>query len=615
MSRNIGRKPKSEHERPPSRRLESLRAWIPSLVFLLLGIQEDLAQTGPDSAKGDDSTTLAFVNVGVVSMQDEVLLQGQTVVVHGELIRSIGAVDALPVPEGAKVIDGSGRYLIPGLADMHVHVDIPFAEGPVFLDAGITTVLSLGTRSPDADATLRERDLSRAPDFMGPALYTVGPLILRGSSLREAERIVRENVELGFDMVKVYGDVSPEAFDRLHETARQLGIKVTGHAQRNRGMQPVYTHRQDIAHVEEYLYAALNPATPGFWRAAAGSLIVLMIFSLTAVGWGLSALWRRLRHHQSHHGPAPSSLAVRRWVRIFTGMAWVLTVGLALILPEPFIGVYAGRTVAVTIVGTLMLGVPVVALMLTMRARSAWRDDSATLWKRVFLLVLIGSAWVHVACSGFLTLRSWRSTVAGMERIAEETAAAGIWVTPTLVVLDYNKRQNTDEFYTLVERPGMRYLKPRTRSRWIKNNQYRAPEPRRPMQLAIWQNWTGLMSQLTRKLNEANVPLLAGSDAVGPHGVLPGSSLHEELSLLVQAGLTPYEALRTATVNPATYLGAEREFGKIAEGYRADLVLLTGNPLKDIRNTRTRVGVMKQGRWFPASELETALEQLAEERK
>ena len=94
-----------------------------------------------------------------------------------------------------------------------------------------------------------------------------------------------------------------------------------------------------------------------------------------------------------------------------------------------------------------------------------------------------------------------------------------------------------------------------------------------------------------------------------------GSSLHEELSLYVQAGLSPYEALRTATVNPALYLDAERDVGKVAEGFRADLVLLTENPLEDIRHTRTRVGVMKRGRWFPASELEAALEQLAEERR
>ena len=102
---------------------------------------------------------------------------------------------------------------------------------------------------------------------------------------------------------------------------------------------------------------------------------------------------------------------------------------------------------------------------------------------------------------------------------------------------------------------------------------------------------------------------------MGPPGVLPGSSLHEELSLLVQAGLTPYEALRTATVNAATYLDAEQEFGKIAAGFRADLVLLSGNPLDHIDHTQTRVGVMKRGRWFSAGELETALAQLAEARR
>ncbi len=136
-----------------------------------------------------------------------------------------------------------------------------------------------------------------------------------------------------------------------------------------------------------------------------------------------------------------------------------------------------------------------------------------------------------------------------------------------------------------------------------------------PMQFALWQSYADLLSRLVGKLNEANVPLLAGSDAVGPPGVLPGSSLADELRLLVQAGLTPYEALRTATVNAATYLDGEQDFGRIAAGFRADLVLLTGNPLDDIDQVRTRVGVMKRGRWFPADELESALEQLAEQRK
>ena len=91
-----------------------------------------------------------------------------------------------------------------------------------------------------------------------------------------------------------------------------------------------------------------------------------------------------------------------------------------------------------------------------------------------------------------------------------------------------------------------------------------------PMQFAIWHNYNGLLSRLLKKMHEANVPLLAGSDAVGRNtpGVFPGSALHEELSLFVRAGLSPYEALRTATVNPALYLEAEPEFGKVVAGFR-----------------------------------------------
>jgi hypothetical protein len=274
---------------------ESMKYWILFFLFLLLGIQESLAQTSADPAEGNDATIVAFVNVAVVSMQDETVLQRQTVVISGERIQSIGPVDTLTVPPGAMVIDGSGRYLIPGLADMHVHVRVPFANGPLYLDAGITTVLSLGTRATDNDARLQERQRSRTSAFMGPMLYTVGPLIIGGETPDEAERIVRENVERGFDLVKVYRDVSPEAFARLNETANRLGIKVTGHAQRKRGMQPVYAYKQDVAHIEEYLYAAFNPKTTGFKIATFACTLVLFLFLLTNVGWGMSAFWRRAR--------------------------------------------------------------------------------------------------------------------------------------------------------------------------------------------------------------------------------------------------------------------------------------------------------------------------------
>jgi imidazolonepropionase-like amidohydrolase len=591
-----------------------MKYWKPFFVFLFLGIQQGLAQTSAGLAEGNDASMVAFTNVAVVSMLDEALLPGQTVVIQGERIRAIGPVDTLSVPPEAMVIDGAGRYLMPGLADMHVHVRVPFTDGPLYLNAGITTVLSLGTRAADGDAKLQERERSRAPAFMGPTLYTVGTLIMGGETPDEAEGIVREHVERGFDLVKVYRDVSPETFARLHNTAKQLGIRVTGHAQRKQGMQPVYTHKQDVAHIEEYLYTAFNPDTTGFRIAACACVLVPVLLLFMALGWDVGVFWRWVRKRRSS-GPSPGIRLVRRWGRVFTGSAWLLFIGLMLCLPEPFAGVLAGKTAFITMVGVLMLLVFSVAIVLTLKVYSVWRKDAATSWKRASLVLIVGFAWAFVLGSGFLTPRTWRSTQAGLAGIARETAAAGIWVTPNLVTLDYIKRQAGEEFYSLIERPEMRYLRPGTRKRWINNNPCRVPDVMAPVQIAIWKNYTDLMSRLVGELHKAKVPLLAGSDAVGPPGVLPGSSLHEELRLLVQAGLTPYEALRTATVNAAAYLDAEQEFGMIAPGFRADLVLLAANPLEDIDHIQTRVGTMKRGRWFSANELEDALSQLAEERK
>lgn len=226
----------------------------------------------------------------------------------------------------------------------------------------------------------------------------------------------------------------------------------------------------------------------------------------------------------------------------------------------------------------------------------------------------MGFVWTFALGASFLAPRSWRTSEAGLTRIARETKAADIWVTPTLVVLDYIVRQKGDEFDALIERSDMRYLRPDTRNQWIHNNEFRSPDLIAPMQSAIWQSWRDLMSRLVAKLHEAHVPLLAASDSVGAHGVLPGSSLHEELSLFVRAGMTPYQAIRTATVNPAIYLDAAQEFGRVVTGLRGDLVLLASNPLDDIGNISSRVGVMKRGRWFPAEELEAALAQMADER-
>jgi imidazolonepropionase-like amidohydrolase len=92
---------------------------------------------------------------------------------------------------------------------------------------------------------------------------------------------------------------------------------------------------------------------------------------------------------------------------------------------------------------------------------------------------------------------------------------------------------------------------------------------------------------------------------------VPGFSLHRELSYLVQAGLTPYQALSTGTREVARFLGTAGDFGTLEPGRRADLILIEGNPLKDVANVQRRMGVMAGGRWLPKAEIEAGLAAIA----
>jgi imidazolonepropionase-like amidohydrolase len=113
-------------------------------------------------------------------------------------------------------------------------------------------------------------------------------------------------------------------------------------------------------------------------------------------------------------------------------------------------------------------------------------------------------------------------------------------------------------------------------------------------------------SALIAPINRAGVPILAGSDVANPY-VYPGFSLHDELGLLVRAGLTPAEALRTATINPARFLGLTDSLGVVALGKVADLVLLDANPLQNIGNTRKIGAVIQGGRFFDRRALDGLL--------
>jgi imidazolonepropionase-like amidohydrolase len=113
--------------------------------------------------------------------------------------------------------------------------------------------------------------------------------------------------------------------------------------------------------------------------------------------------------------------------------------------------------------------------------------------------------------------------------------------------------------------------------------------------------------EVVATLHQAGVPFLAGTDTVPGVYIFPGFSLHDELGLLVKAGFTPLEALRSATLLPAEYLSLSDRLGRVKEGFLADLLLLDANPLEDIGNTRRIRAVVANGRFFSRDDLDELL--------
>lgn len=128
--------------------------------------------------------------------------------------------------------------------------------------------------------------------------------------------------------------------------------------------------------------------------------------------------------------------------------------------------------------------------------------------------------------------------------------------------------------------------------------------------LAVRERFVAHELDIVRKLHAAQVPFLAGTDTPAGVDVLPGISLHLELQRFVAAGFTPLEALQTATLNPAKFYGKLNDFGSIQPGRIADLVLLRANPLDNIANTRSIVGVVADGHYFSQRDIEQRRERL-----
>ncbi|HEX6886029.1 MAG TPA: amidohydrolase family protein [Planctomycetota bacterium] len=438
-------------------------------------------QAGPPPA-------LAIENVTVVPMDREAVEADRTVVVRDGKIVALGPAGAVAVPEDARRIDGRGRFLMPGLSDMHVHV---WDENDLFLfvACGVTTVRNLYGDPLHLDWRAR---IERG-ELVGPRIYTAGPIIdgkpavwpgsVELTDPDEAAAVVAAQKEAGYDFLKPYARLSRECYEALVIAGAEQGLALMGHVPEALALADVLEAGQRTV---EHL---------GGWAEAAQRA-----------------------------------------------------------------------------------GSPFARVDFTSEAR-AWQEvDEARL-----------------------------------PHLAAECAVAETWNCPTLVVLaKWAKGEAAEQ---LLARPEMRYVSPGTKAAWLPGGtvNYLTSLPQAAVDAANAS--VPRMQRVLPHLREAwrargAGGLLLGTDMGNPY-VVAGFALHEELAYFVAAGLSPYEALRAGTADAARCMGAEDEWGTLAIGRRADLLLLAGNPLEDVAHARTPLGVVLRGRWFPAEELQAELERRA----
>lgn len=206
----------------------------------------------------ENITLFAFVDVNLVPMTEELILEDQTVVIEGERIMLIGDSVEVKVPHGATVIDGDGAYLMPGLADMHVHIyeesreEYPISPLSLYIAKGVTTIRDCGTAPISHSDTfvLDWRDEILSGEATGPMIYSSGRTI-HGPLSNPAE-IVRKRHADGFDFVKLYMELSIDEFEAAQTTAEELGMFTVGHIPYQVGYEKSsHAGLDEIAHLEE----------------------------------------------------------------------------------------------------------------------------------------------------------------------------------------------------------------------------------------------------------------------------------------------------------------------------------------------------------------------------
>ncbi len=434
---------------------------------------------------GETFGTVAFVHVNVLPMDRERVLEDQTVVVRGGRIVAVGPAAEAEVPAAATRIDGRGKYLVPGVAEMHGHypqqVESQFFEDILFLYVANGVTMVRGMQGGPQHLPLRYAIERR--EVLGPRLWVSAPMLVgRGSSavtsVQEAEKRVREAKAAGFDHLKVHEGLSAEVYDAIATTAAEVGISFSGHVSNHVGLfKALESGQETIDHLDNFLEAMVEDQE---------AIANLGLFDL---------------------------------------------------------GRLAGQI-----------------------------DDSK------------------------------------IEQVVAATKAAGAGVVPTMALWEalFGSRSGAE---WLQLRPETRYMPAAMVERWVSATDQRVEQfGQDPEAIA---NILALRRRVLKALHEAGVPVLLGTDSPQIFSV-PGFSIHHEMQVMVELGMSPYDVLEAGTRRVAEFYGESWDFGTVAVGQRADLVLLESNPFDDIAHFADRAGVMVNGRWIDQREIEQRLAQIAQ---
>ncbi|HJU74404.1 MAG TPA: amidohydrolase family protein [Gemmatimonadaceae bacterium] len=469
--------------------------WMRAVLLSAFALSQVRAQAG-------QPRQIALTRVTIIDPARDSLLRDATVLLSGERVVAVGPRRSVAIPRGAQVIDGNGKFLIPGLWDMHVHMAQPLSPGlelatnagyffPLFIAYGVT-----GVRDMAGDlATLRAwRDEIAKGTRVGPHLFFTGEKLGKGPVVAGAPFPLRTRRDIELS-VKALWD-SGASFVKLHDIAPDRFSTLTRDA----------------------------------W-----------LYNLPVVG-----------HVETHHSLRELARAGMRSVEHLDGVLLASSRG------EDSL------------------------------RRALLQQERASLWHRALIKARVRKPIPYPAATMAQAYDGARAD--SLFDLLRQTAT---WQCPTLHLLGRLYRQ-TD--------PALRLPPDSLLVRDVPNRAHGFADPPFPATHPLSTVYARL-AEVVRTMSRRGVGLLAGTDTPGLYAV-PGLSLHQELALLVSAGLTPREALRAATTGPADFFEVRDSLGTIREGVFADLILLDADPLVDIANTRRIHAVFARGRFLDRAALD-----------